>query len=226
MLGHCVRRAPSWAFVRLLAFALTVVGVVSAGSAAAQPEVRFESGKLWVRTDGPVAVRRLLDRIAETTGVEFAVDPELGAGRIEIAVDGVELERALARIAAKIPNAGGHTMSYVSSGSSSPRLARVAVFGAGRAPGGGAPPERGAGSAEAVVVAAPTPSAADLDRQKENLVASGIPERTASEFIALTDELRRLQSTPVAAEAFIRSERYQRVMREIGRAQGKASTRE
>ncbi|MGH7857371.1 MAG: hypothetical protein ACREQY_08575 [Candidatus Binatia bacterium] len=196
--------------------ALALVLFSRAVCLADDPAVRFESGRLWVRSEGAVAVRPLLESVGEKTGVEFVIDPELAAGRIDVVIEGLELERAIRQLLADIPKAAGHTTSYVSDASGKPRVARVMVFGAGKAPAG-------SGSAEGAAVAAPTPSSADLETQKARMIEGGISAETAERFIAITGEMSRLQKTPGAVEALLQSEDYRKTIREIAEAQGKVT---
>ncbi|MGH7822265.1 MAG: hypothetical protein ACREQ9_21090 [Candidatus Binatia bacterium] len=198
------------------AFALTMVA--PAASPGADPEVRSEGGRLWVRSEGGVAVSQLLESVSGKTGVELVVDPELAGGRMDVEIEGVELERALRELSAGIPGAAGHTMSYVEDGAGKPRVTRVIIFAAGKAPAGN-------GSAEAAAVAAPTPSSADLDAQRERLIESGVRAETARRFMEITAEIQRLEKTPGAAEEILRSENYRSTIREIAEAQGKVRPR-
>jgi hypothetical protein len=193
---------------------------------AAEPAVRFESGRLWVRTKGQVDVQRLLESITDRTGVEFLIDPALAAERVALQIDGLELERALRQLVAKIPKAGGQTMSYASSGSGEPHLARVTVLRlGGESPAISAP--AGAGSAEAAVVAAPElVSASALEANKRQMIESGVPEETADEFNEIMSAAARAQRTPGATEEIMRSERFREVTRAIAEAQGKATKME
>jgi hypothetical protein len=67
----------------------------------------------------------------------------------------------------------------------------------------------------------PPPPSTDVEAQKKQMIESGIPAETAQKFLDITAESERLKATPGAAEAFIRSERYRAVIREIAEAQGK-----
>jgi hypothetical protein len=198
--------------------AVAVVTLLPTVALAADVEVRFESGRLWVRTDDQVTAQRLFDSIAEKTGVDFVIDPDLAARRLHVEIEGLELERALRQLVTEIPGAGGQSMFYAPGDSGKARLVRVAVFGVGRSPAAAPAADR---SVEAAVVAAPTPPSADVEAQKKQMIESGMPAETAQKFLDITAETERLQKTPGAAEALIRSERYRAVIREIAEAQGK-----
>lgn len=210
----------TWTRLSNVALAVVLPAIALAGGI----DVRFDSGRLWVRTDGEVAVQQLLDSIGKRTGVEFVIDPELATGRLHVDVEGLELERGLRQVFAAIPEIGGQTMIYEPGPPGASRLARVVVFAAGHAPPVN-PAEAAGGDAESVVVAIPTPPPPDLELTKKQMIDRGIAAETAQKFVDITSETARLRKTPGAAEAFIRSERYREVMREIAEAQGKKQSK-
>lgn len=198
----------------LLALALTI----PAASIAGDPEIRLDSGRLWIESGGEIIVGDLLGSVAAETGVEFLLDPGLAPERMRIAIEGVELERALRILIDAVPGAGGLAMSHVPDASGTPRVSRVTVFAAGKpsaatAPEGGREPDL-AGMA---VIPPPAPSDGDLQSQKEHMIATGLPPETAQRYIDLMTEARRIEKTGAEPSERFRASR-DRLMREMAEA--------
>ena len=202
--------------------AVLLVSLAGVASAAGDVTVRFESGRLSVDTRGEVEVGRVLDTVAREIGADFEIDAALARGRIAVAIEEMEIERALREIVASIPGAGGQTIVYAGEGENPSRIVRVTILGGGGA-SEGAPRAARALEAAQPAVEPPAPSAQELERQRQRLVERGVSEETARSFVELTSELPRLRRTPGAAEELYESERYRQMIREIAEAQGKGA---
>lgn len=166
------------------------VAVLAVAAGAAPLVVRFDGVKLWVSCQS-LPASQLFKALAEKTGVRFALDADIKNGAVTLDLQGLPLERAVRAIAAAVPEAAGHTMSYARQENGEARLTAVSIYGAGKAPAGGGPAVFAA--AGNTPIPFPTP---DLQERLDQMIAAGVPRETAEKVVALTQEVQKLQATP------------------------------
>ncbi|MGH7804987.1 MAG: hypothetical protein ACREQJ_11615 [Candidatus Binatia bacterium] len=173
--------------------ALVLAGVASA---ATPPEIRFESGRLSVRAY-KVKATELFDSIRKRTGVTVVLDEALAGAEVSANFQKLDIERGIRTLVTSVPGASGHSVSYARGGDRRTRLVSVRVFAPGnsRAMPTPTPPRVAALPTAAPITAAnPTP---DEDERIRRMMDAGVPRDTAERVMDLTQEVQRLQSTPI-----------------------------
>jgi hypothetical protein len=169
--------------------------LLASAASAGPPLVRFENGRIWLVARG-VAAPDLFSAVAEKTGVRFVVDADLKPGAITVDIEGQDLERAVRALVGAVPEAAGHTMSYARDGSGTTRLTAVTIYGAGKAPAGATAAVYEAANPPAAEAPMPFPTP-DLGERMQRMIEAGVPRETAEKVIKLTEEVQKLQATPV-----------------------------
>jgi hypothetical protein len=178
--------------LRLTAAALALATAVSGATA---PEVRFESGRLWLRAHRTRA-SDLCESIRQRTGVTVTLDPPLAAAEMTIDIEGIAIERAIRSFASAIPGAAGHSLSYARGRDRRMRLVGVRVFAPGAARAPLPTPTRAPAVASAPALPSPV-ATADAEQRLQRMIDAGVPPGTAERVMELTREVQSLQATPV-----------------------------
>jgi hypothetical protein len=178
----------------LLAAALALAATASA---ATPPDIRFESGRLWVRAQ-KMRANDLFESIRKKTGVAVKVDDPLAAVEVTVALEGLDIERAIHRLAAAVPGNAGHSLEYARGRDRRTRLVGARVFAPGAfrnapsTPTPAARPVRVRPSPTGTPPATPNP-----EQRLQQMIDAGVPRATAERVIELTRDVQQLQATPV-----------------------------
>jgi hypothetical protein len=168
------------------------LALAAAASAATPPEIRFESGRLSVKAY-KVKATELFDSVRKRTGVTVVLDEALAGAEVTADFQRLDIERGIRTLVTAVPGASGHSVSYARGRDRRTRLVAVRVF----APGNSRPmPMPTAARVAARPTAAPSPTP-DLAERVQRMIDAGVAPETAERVMDLTQEVQRLQSTPI-----------------------------
>ena len=172
------------------------LALAAAASAATPPEIRFESGRLSVKAY-KVKATDLFESIRKRTGVTIVLDESLAGAEVTADFQRLDIERGIRTLVTAVPGASGHSVSYARGRDRRTRLVGVRVFapGSSRAlptPTAARFAARPTPAPPAAVI--PTPDPAE---RVQRMIEAGVPAETAERVMDLTQEVQRLQSTPV-----------------------------
>ncbi len=169
--------------------------VAGLASAAGSVNVEMVEGQLSIHASR-APVDDVLAEVTKVSGVEFATGGGLPLGTIDADLGPGDPEQVIRALVMKIPGVSGTAASYRRRGGHA-ELSRLSLFASGRAPSAmpaAAEPQNPveARSAPPPIVA-PTPGA---EVRRASLIAAGLTEPMADEFIALSGSVMKLDEPP------------------------------
>ena len=172
------------------------LALAAAASAATPPEIRFESGRLSVKAY-KVKATELFDSVRKRTGVTVVLDEALAGAEVTADFQRLDIERGIRMLVTAVPGASGHSVSYARGRDRRTRLIGVRVF----APGNSRPMPTPTAARIAALPTAGPPAAVsptpDPAERVQRMIDAGVPRETAERVMDLTQEVQRLQSTPI-----------------------------
>ena len=117
-----------WTMVFVASLLFPLVAAAAPGS---HLEIRYREGRLTIHAEA-IPANEVFTAIAEDTGVRFVIDSEIRPVPITIDFDDLELERGIHKVVRAVRPAVAMFHGRDANGES--RLARVDLFGPGKAP--------------------------------------------------------------------------------------------